>query len=55
MSLTISARKQGENQSDDAASAAKPTRIKIGKSAEDSDKKVTFGVFFFIIESSEFV
>ncbi|XP_059437408.1 transcription initiation factor TFIID subunit 14b isoform X1 [Corylus avellana] len=39
MSLPISARKQGENQPDDAASAAKPPRIKIGKSAEDSDKK----------------
>ncbi|KAF5463004.1 hypothetical protein F2P56_018960, partial [Juglans regia] len=39
MSLTTSSRKQGENQPDDGASPAKPPRIKIGKSSEDSDKK----------------
>ncbi|KAG2694216.1 hypothetical protein I3843_08G126500 [Carya illinoinensis] len=39
MSLTTSSRKQGENQPDDGASAAKPPRIKIGKSSEESDKK----------------
>ncbi|KAB1201880.1 Transcription initiation factor TFIID subunit 14b [Morella rubra] len=39
MSLTVPSRKQGENQSDDGASAAKPPRIKMGKSAEDGDKK----------------
>ncbi|GMY12213.1 transcription initiation factor TFIID subunit 14b-like isoform X1 [Fagus crenata] len=39
MSLTVSARKQGEYLSDDGASAGKPPRIKIGKSAEDTDKK----------------
>jgi len=39
--LTISARKQGEYQSDDGASAApKQPRLKFGKSAEDTDKKV---------------
>ncbi|XP_030973587.1 transcription initiation factor TFIID subunit 14b isoform X1 [Quercus robur] len=38
--LTISARKQGEYQSDDGASAApKQPRLKFGKSAEDTDKK----------------
>ena len=38
--LTISARKQGEYQSDDGASAPKQPRLKFGKSAEDTDKKV---------------
>nr|XP_023884435.1 transcription initiation factor TFIID subunit 14b-like isoform X1 [Quercus suber]POE70562.1 transcription initiation factor tfiid subunit 14b [Quercus suber] len=37
--LTISARKQGEYQSDDGASAPKQPRLKFGKSADDTDKK----------------